>query len=390
MNELSPTPKKPSKQQHAADMAGYIQAGEAKAREIGNRGPIRLDADGNLHPDILAAYWEHGFYVLQGVLDTAEVDELRADAHNMIDRAPVRKGANIDAKGRPALGRDFAREPYTMIKPLSDPWGGTDLLNGRHQSKMVEPAADKDAPEAVVFLMYGMCQAMPAALRLYGHPDLLTVAEGINGSDFVPYNDAIFVKQPGVGGSVAWHQDGVTHWNSPDWDMGIHGFNFQAQLYPSTPANCLWVMPGTHKEGRINIKERVAANGGDDKLPGAVPLICEAGDVTIANRQILHASFPNTSADIRISITFGFHRRRSVLGAKAGLSMAKTQRVYTEQNIFDRASVLPVAIDARHQHRPGEARYNYEPFAGQEDAFRFNDETFENVIRDYNTRDLAI
>ena len=47
--------------------------------------------------------------------------------------------------------------------------------------------------------------------------------------DGVPYNDAIFVKQPGLGASVAWHQDGLTHWDAPDWDPDIHGFNFQVQ-----------------------------------------------------------------------------------------------------------------------------------------------------------------
>ena len=57
--------------------------------------------------------------------------------------------------------------------------------------------------------MGGMCQIMDSGLRLYGHPDLLAVAASINGDDFVPYNDAIFVKQPGLGGSVSWHQDGV-------------------------------------------------------------------------------------------------------------------------------------------------------------------------------------
>ena len=31
-------------------------------------------------------------------------------------------------------------------------------------------------------------------------------------------------KQPGLGGSVAWHQDGVTHWDSVDWDEGYPWF----------------------------------------------------------------------------------------------------------------------------------------------------------------------
>lgn len=385
-----------SRAEHAAAIAEHVRDGERRAAEIGNRGPVRFDADGRMHPDILAAYWEHGFYVFEGVVDEAELAELRADATEMIERAPVRKGAALDAKGRPALGRDYAIEPYLLIAPLSDPWGGTNALAGRHPTKMTEATPDAGAPEEVPFLMFGMCQAMPAALRLYGHPHLLAIAAAINGDDFVPYNDAVFVKQAGLGGPVAWHQDGVTHWDSPEWDPGIHGFNFQVQLYPSTAANGLWVVPGTHKLGRVDIKQRVADNGGSDLLPDAVPLVCAAGDVTIANRQILHGSFANTSPDQRVSITFGFHRRRSVLGVRGKLSLkGDDQRwidgpVYDEQRIFDRSAVIAVAIDARRQHRPDETPYRYQPFVGLEDDFRFDDEVFERVIRDYNTKDLAI
>ena len=382
-------PRTPTRAEHAAAMADYMREGEARAAAIGNRGPVRLGPDGKLHPDILAAYWRHGYYVFEGVIDAGELAELRADADEMIDRAPVRPGAEVDAKGRPALGRDYAREPYTLVKPLSDPWGGTDKLNGRHPHRMEQPAADADAPEYTVFLMYAMCQAMPAGLRVYGHPSLLAIAASINGDDFVPYNDAIFVKQPGLGGAVAWHQDGVTHWDSPDWDEGIHGFNFQVQLYPTTAANCLWVVPGTHKLGRIDIKRRIAENGGSERLPDAVPLVCGGGDVTMVNRQMLHGSFANTSPDRRLSLTFGFHRRRSVLGQKGALSMAADE-VYTESRIDDRAAVIQVAIDARRRHFADETPFAYQPFAGREDDFRLTPEVFDRVIRDYNTRDLAI
>ena len=389
MNHISPPGTEPTRAEHAERTTTYLRAGEERARGLANRGPIRFGADGNLHPDILEAYWMHGFYVFQSVVGEAELEELRRDADMMIDRAPRHPGADLDRHGRPALGRDHAREPYKLVKPLSDPWGGTDKLNGRHPHQMVQPQPDADAPEYVVFLMYGMCQTMPAALRVYGHPGLLAVAEAINGADFVPYNDAIFVKQAGVGGSVAWHQDGVTHWESPDWDEGIHGFNFQLQLYPTTPANCLWVVPGTHKQGRIDIRRRVAENGGDEKLPDAVPLVCESGDVTIVNRQMLHGSFANSSRDKRISITMGFHRRRSVLGQRGKLHMGADQ-VYDEQRVFDRSAVIQVAIDARRQRFPEETPFRYRPFAGQEDRFRYNDETYERVLRDYNTKDLAI
>ena len=175
--------------------------------------------------------WRHGYYVFTGVIDQAEIATLRADAQAMLARAPIGPDATVDALGRPALGLDCARLPYRFTRPLADPWGGTQALGGRHPAQMAQPRPDADAPEHVVFLMYAMCQAMPSGLRLYGHPKLLAAAQSINGTDFVPFNDAIFVKQPGLGGSVAWHQDGVTHWNAPDWDEGIHGFNFQVQLY---------------------------------------------------------------------------------------------------------------------------------------------------------------
>ncbi|MGF1598843.1 MAG: phytanoyl-CoA dioxygenase family protein [Acidimicrobiales bacterium] len=387
-----------SRQDHAAAMAAYLAERERAARSAGNRGPVRFGPDGKLDPDIVAAYRRRGFYVFEGVVGAEELDELRADAAEMIDRAPVRTGAALDARGRPALGRDLAVEPYLLIRPLSDPWGGTRALGGRHEEKMDEPVPDTDAPEMVPYLMFGMCQAMPSGsgLRVYGHPHLLAIAEAINGADFVPYNDAIFVKQPGLGGSVAWHQDGVTHWDNPAWDEGIHGFNFQVQLYETTAANALWVVPGTHAEGKVDIRGRVAANGGSTMLPDAIPLLCQPGDVTVVNRQTLHGSFANSSPDIRVSLTFGFHRRTSVLGVRGKLALKgddvdwKPGPVYDERRGHDRSAVIQVAISARHQRFPDEQPFRYEPFTGREHEFVLDDETWDRWIRDYNTRDLAI
>ena len=378
----------PTAAEHAEGMARYMRVGVARAEDLGNRGPVRL-TNGKLADEILDAYWEHGFYVLEGVVGTAELDELRTDMADVLARAPVARGAEVDGQGRPALGAEFKKPTFTFIKPLSDPVGGTNLVGGRHPTKMVEPQPAKDAPEDVVHMAYGMCQTMASGLRLYGHPQLLAIAENINGTDFTPFNDAIFIKQPGLGGSVAWHQDGLTHWNSPNWNEGIHGFNFQVQLYPTTPGNCLWVVPGTHKRGKLDIKAMVAANGGSERLPDAVPLICRPGDVTMVNRQTLHCSFANTSPDLRISLTYGFHRRASVLGATGKLGSTETE-IYDEQRIFERSSVIAVAIDARRQHFLDEEPYVYQPFAGLEDDYRWNAETYEQVIRDYNLKDLGI
>ena len=379
----------PTAAEHAAGMAGYIDEGLRLGQRIGNRGPVRFKAGTQLADDILDAYWQHGFYVFENLIGEAELAELRTDMASVLERAPTGRHSEVDAQGRPALGLEFKKPTFTFVKPLSDPVGGTALVGGRHPAKMVEPKPGDDAPDEVVHMAYGMCQTMESGLRLYGHPQLLAIAENLNGRDFTPFNDAIFIKQPGLGGSVAWHQDGLTHWNSPDWNEGIHGFNFQVQLYPTTPGNCLWVVPGTHKRGKLDIKAMVAANGGSERLPGAVPLTCNPGDVTMVNRQTLHGSFANTSPDLRISLTFGFHRRKSVLGATGKLGSGEGER-YDEQRIFDRSAVIAVAIDARRRRFPDEQPYAYQPFAGLEDEFRFGTETFEKVIRDYNLKDLGI
>ena len=229
-----------------AAMRAYLAEGEQRAFALGNRGPIRFTAEGKVHPDILAAYWRCGFYVFEGVLKADELADIEADIKNILDRLPVRRGAEVDRHGRPALAADCVAPTLQWARPLGDPFGGTQLANGRHPVKMFEPTAAAGAPDEVVYLILGSLQFSPAALRVYGHPQLLAVAAAVNGDDFTPFNEALFIKEPGLGASVAWHQDGVTHWNSPDWDEGTHGFNFMAQLYGCTPANGVWVVPGSH------------------------------------------------------------------------------------------------------------------------------------------------
>jgi hypothetical protein len=220
-------------------MQAYCQEGERRAHHLNNRGPIRFTSDGKLHPDILEAYWRCGFYIFEGVLSNEELADIETDFLNMIDRLPTEQGSLVDAKGRSALGTGCTAQTTVWSKPLADPFGGTAMIGGRHQVKMFEPEPAVGAPKEVVFAISGSLQFSDAMLRMYGHPQLLAVAAAINGDDFVPFNENVVIKEPGLGSSVSWHQDGVTHWNSPDWNEGSHGFNFMAQLYGCTPANGL-------------------------------------------------------------------------------------------------------------------------------------------------------
>ena len=154
-----------------------------------------------------------------------------------------------------------------------------------------------------------------------------------------------------------------------------------------TAANGVWVVPGTHKLGKIDIKVMAAA-AGSDRLPDAVPMICAPGDVAICNRQALHGSFANTSEDWRVTVNFGFHRRSSVLGVKGG-GLHNAPAVYDAERIAKRARVIGYGIDARRQRFPDETPYVYKPFSEAGVVHQWNDAAKAD-LKDYNLLDLSI
>jgi hypothetical protein len=373
---------------HARAMADYMREGTARAYALPNRGPIVLGPDGRLAPAILDAYWTYGFYVFTGVVGPEELAELRADVDRVIEGAPVAPDATVDRHGRPALGAGIVKPPYRWAKPLSDPLGGTDKNNGRHPVKMLEARPADDAPEWTVQLLDGNLHLMESCLRLYGHPGLLAVAAAINGDDFVPYNEVTFVKEPGLGPSVAWHQDGTTHWTSPDWDEGAHGFNFMTQLYPSTAANCVWMLPGSHKLGKVDIK-RLVAESGSERIAGAVPMLCEPGETMVLNRQCVHGSFANSSPDRRVTLNEGFFPRRRVLNVTTK-KLSGDLVTYDSAHIAERSRLIQLGIDARRQRFPDETPFVYKPLAGRENENRWSDDTRTRLLANYNLRDMFI
>lgn len=388
MTEATPiqSPAPLTAEDHARAMADYSRAGEARAKALGNRGPIRFDTDGKLDRAILDSYWTHGFYVLEGVVGPEELAELRADVDAVLARAPASPEADRNRTD------GIVKPPYRWAKPLSDPVGGTDKNNGRHPVEMLQPTLGEGGPAWTVELLDGNLHLMDTALRLYGHPGLLGVAAAVLGDDFVPYNEVTFVKEAGLGPSVAWHQDGTTHWTAPDWDMGAHGFNFMTQLYASTAGNGVWVLPGSHKLGKADIRKLVAQNsskGGSDRIDGAVPMLCAAGDTIITNRQLLHGSFANSSPDRRITLNAGFFPRKRVLGVTTRRLHGAIE-TYDQARIDERCRILQLAIDARRQRFPQERAYVYRPLAGREDESRWNETTRETMLKNYNQRDMFI
>ena len=158
-----------------------------------------------------------------------------------------------------------------------------------------------------------------------------------------------------------------------------------AQLYGCTSANGVWVIPGSHKLNKVDIKAMCAA-AGSDRLPDAVPILAKPGDVAITNRQAVHGSFANTSEEWRVTLNFGFHRRKSVLGVEAG-GIHNARAVYDESRIHERARVIGYAIDARRKRFPQQQSFVYMPQTGERYVW---DATAKAGLKDYNLLDLSI
>ena len=368
-------------------MARYREEGTRRALELDNRGPARFGPDGRLLPEIVESYIHHGFYIFEGVVSEEERADIERDVAHILDRAPMAPDSKLDCHGNPALGADCEGATFRLVRPLSDPFGGTNKNHGRHQIKMAEPKAPAGAPEWVVQVLLGPLQYSEACLRYYAHPTLLAIAVSINGEDFAPFNESIWVKHPRLGGSVSWHQDGWTHWESPDLDWGTHGSNTMMQLYGCDAGNGLWVVPGSHRIGKIDITS-MCDESGSDRLPDAVPLVCAPGDVVVASRQAVHGSFANTSDNMRVTINAGFHRRASVLGVTGG-GVHNPVSLYDEEYIHHRSRLIAYGIDARRQRFSEETPFEYKPLADEMDRYRWTSEVTAD-LHAYNLQDIGI
>merc|ERR1719160_476342 len=361
----------------------YCEEAKARALQLGNRGPIRFDKDGRLAKDILDAYWAVGFYVFEGVVTGEELREIQNEFEEIHDNRPAKSGSPVDRFGRPTR---FPANQYMIDTPLSDPFGGGPVGGynfrenkpgaPRHHIGMRKPQRPANAPETVMSYLHNPLAKMDSVLRFYGTAKVLKVVEAVNGPDFTPSFEHVLHKPAGLGASTAWHQDPSEAWDE-DWKqgklaLGQCGMNMHLSLYNTTPESALWMVPGTHHNGRIDVKALSAKQaGGTDLLPGAVPILCGPGDIYLQNRMALHGAFPNVGPEPRVSIQFGFAPRSSVLGVRtkppSPIGGSPDGLVtYDDAWIRERSVMIPLAIDSRKQKYPNEESYEYLPFRGVE------------------------
>ena len=129
---------------------------------------------------------------------------------------------------------------------------------------------------------------LPWMERVVRHPAILDAVESIVGPDILCWSSRFFIKDPGDGGFVSWHQD-VTYWGL---DVSENILTAWIALSPATRGNgVMKVIPGSHtkvvahREGAASNMllrgQEVAVEVDETK---AVYMELNAGEMSVASR----------------------------------------------------------------------------------------------------------
>lgn len=140
-------------------------------------------------------------------------------------------------------------------------------------------------------------------------PALVDAVEDLIGPDILCWNAILWIKEPGTGSFVGWHQD-VTYWGLDNRSLVTV---WVALSEASEAAGCLSVLPGSHRSTLDHTETYHADNlltrgqHIDDIDPAdtvAMPL--RAGQASFHNVGTAHGSGPNQTDDRRIGLSLHY------------------------------------------------------------------------------------
>jgi hypothetical protein len=152
---------------------------------------------------------------------------------------------------------------------------------------------------------------LPWLDALIRHPAILAAVRALLGPDLLCWTTNAFIKEPGDGRFVTWHQD-ATYWGLSAHEVATAW----VALTPSTRANgCMRVIPGshrwpvqphrdTHDPANLLTRGQEIAVAVDEAA--AVELLLAPGEMSLHHVLMAHASGPNSSPGRRIGIAIRY------------------------------------------------------------------------------------
>ncbi len=249
-----------------------------------------------LRADQLERFRRDGFLVLDGFVEGAACDALRARAEELV--------AGFDPPARPTVFTtdDQARKTddyfldsgdqirFFFEDGALDDDGGLRGAKARSINKIGHALHDLD----------------PTFDRFSRTPELEALTAALGVEDPLLMQSMYIFKQPFIGGEVGCHQDATYLHTEPEAMVGL----WFALEDARTDNGCLWALPGGHRDG---LRSRFVRDGRTTRLDvldarpwgdaGLVPLEVNRGDLIVLDGLVPHLSHPNRSPASRHAYT---------------------------------------------------------------------------------------
>jgi len=140
---------------------------------------------------------------------------------------------------------------------------------------------------------------------------ILDAVEDVIGPDILCWTTNFFIKEASNPGFVSWHQDS-TYWGLDPDDVITAWVAFTDVTMEN---GCMQVIPGTHtvtqlphndtfhKDNLLSRGQEIAVEVDKSK---AVPLLMQAGEMSLHHIKLVHGSEPNRSNDRRIGLAIRY------------------------------------------------------------------------------------
>jgi len=281
-----------------------------------SRASIVPNERASLEPKSIASFEENGFLHVRGVVSEEELEILRGSATKITEIAANDRIANPDYT-------------YSHLPHIEKP---------------------------VLYRVDYMQAKAEAFLNLLGHPQILGLAESLQGRNMIAgLTFSMVTKSKGYGAAIPWHSD-------PAFCKVRNGINIGIYLDDADESNgMLWVVPGSHKKNDYDLQELIEQHG--FRLPGAIPVPTKAGDLVIHSEAVLHGSPVTRSDKPRRVVYYGVRTIEEQLARGMDFSHLRAILRVVAHGVVKRAAAASGRGETPFQHNPtyDECRVHVKP-----------------------------
>jgi phytanoyl-CoA hydroxylase len=233
-------------------------------------------------------YHRDGFLVIEGFVDAAACNDLKAAANRIV--------SDFQPTGAQTIFTTSEQERVSNSEFLAS---GSGVWCFFEEEAFDDAGRLRTAKElSINKIGHAMHDLDPAFEKFSYRPELAGVAADIGMADALALQSMYIFKQPLIGGEVACHQDSTFLYTDP---LTVAGFWFAIE--DSTLDNgCLWTKPGSHRTGLRKVFKRAGETDDDgtyfdtlDPAPLPSPSELTPLPVPAGTMVILHGLLPHWS-----------------------------------------------------------------------------------------------